>query len=78
MTQVTVSSKGWIVIPADLRRKYDLNPGDQVQVVDFDGVLGIVPALSDPVVESAGMLAGESSLSDALRAERAQELARGR
>ena len=26
---VTVSEKGWIVIPADLRRKYNLHPGTE-------------------------------------------------
>jgi AbrB family looped-hinge helix DNA binding protein len=78
MTQVTVSPKGWIVIPAELRRKYGLKPGDQVVVVDLGGVLGIVPALADPVEESAGMLAGDASLADALRASRREERARGR
>jgi len=27
MMPVTVSEKGWVVIPAELRRKYNLQPG---------------------------------------------------
>ena len=36
---VTVSEKGWVVIPADLRKKYNLHPGAEVAVVDYGGVL---------------------------------------
>ena len=32
---VTVSEKGWVVIPAELRRKYNLQPGTEVSVVDY-------------------------------------------
>jgi AbrB family looped-hinge helix DNA binding protein len=41
---VTVSEKGWVVIPADLRRKYNLEPGAEVSVVDCGGALALVPA----------------------------------
>ena len=30
---VLVSEKGWIVIPAELRKKYGLLPGTEVQVI---------------------------------------------
>ena len=36
---LTISSKGWVVIPAELRRKYNLTPGAEVRVVDYGGVL---------------------------------------
>jgi AbrB family looped-hinge helix DNA binding protein len=42
--QLTISSKGWVVIPADLRKKYGLKPGDAVNIVDYGGVLALVPA----------------------------------
>ena len=76
MTTATVSSKGWVVIPADLRRKYGLDTGSQVRVVDYGGVLALVPSMSDPVVESVGMLAGGSSLVKSLLRERAEEMER--
>ena len=79
---VTVSEKGWVVIPAVLRKKHNLQPGTEVQVVDYGGVLALVPKLPDPIHQAAGMLKGRSSLRRALfaehRAERQREKARGR
>ena len=78
MEALTISAKGWIVIPAEFRKKYDLQAGDQVRLVDYGGVLAIVPALKDPVREARGLLKGEKSLTRALLAERARERARER
>jgi AbrB family looped-hinge helix DNA binding protein len=78
MTVVSVSSKGWIVIPAELRKKYDLRPGSGVALVDYGGVIAIVPALANPIEESAGLLKGGPPLGRALRQERQQERHRGR
>ncbi len=75
MTTLTISSKGWIVIPAELRRKYKLTPGAQVRVVDYGGVLAVVPVLKNPVEQAAGMLKGGPSLTKSLLADHAQELA---
>jgi AbrB family looped-hinge helix DNA binding protein len=79
---VIVSEKGWVVIPADLRKKYNLLPGTAVQVVDYGGVIALVPALADPVRQAAGMLKGRRSLTRALlaehQAERRKAKARGR
>src|SRR5919109_165079 len=55
---VTVSEKGWVVIPAELRKKYDLRPGTEVTVVDYGGVLALVPTMAKPVRQAAGMLKG--------------------
>jgi AbrB family looped-hinge helix DNA binding protein len=70
---VRVSSKGWIVIPADLRKKYGLAAGTEVEVVDYGGVLALVPRLGRPVEEAAGMLKARRSLARALLAERRKE-----
>lgn len=72
---LTISSKGWVVIPVELRKKYGLIPGAQVQIVDYGGVMAIVPAMLDPVGESIGMLAGKgASLTEAILEEHHQEL----
>ncbi|HNS03885.1 MAG TPA: AbrB/MazE/SpoVT family DNA-binding domain-containing protein [Anaerolineae bacterium] len=76
MTAATISSKGWIVIPSELRKKYGLDAGKQVMVVDYGGVLALVPALDDPVAQAQGMLTGGPSLTGALLRDRAEELAR--
>jgi len=75
---VTVSEKGWVVIPAQLRKKYNLRPGTEVQVVDYGGVLALVPKLANPIRQAAGILKGRRSLTTALLAEHRQEKARGR
>lgn len=68
-----ISEKGWVVIPAELRRKYALKPGTTVQIVDYGGVLALVPTVDDPVRKAAGMLKGTKSLTRALLAERRME-----
>ncbi len=74
MATATISAKGWVVIPAELRRKYHLTSGAQVQVIDYGGVVAIVPLLDNPVKQAAGMLQGGASLTEALLAEHAREL----
>ena len=71
----TISQKGWVVIPAELRKKYRLTPGTEVTVVDYGGVLSIIPAMRDPIKQGRGMLKGLPSLTDELIKERAEELA---
>jgi AbrB family looped-hinge helix DNA binding protein len=73
MTTLTMSSKGWVVIPAEYRHKYGLKPGSKLILVDYGGRLTLLPAHADPVKQGAGLLAGGSSLTDALLAERARE-----
>jgi AbrB family looped-hinge helix DNA binding protein len=75
---LTISNKGWVVIPAELRKKYSLEPGSEVNLVDYGGVLAIVPAMKNPIKEAAGMLKGGTSLTQALLAERQKERKRGR
>ena len=77
MPAVKVSAKGWIVIPAEIRKRYGIKPGDEVHIVDYGGTLGIVPKLEDPVEDAYGALAGKGpSLTEALLRERKRELER--
>ena len=76
MTVCTISGKGWVVIPAHLRRKYGLRPGCAVRVVDYGGVLGLVPALERPVEDARGLARGATSLTRALLREHRAEAAR--
>lgn len=61
-----ISQKGWIVIPASLREKYGLKPGFDVHIIDYGGVLSMVPILKNPIIEGKGFLIGTSSLTNAL------------
>ena len=60
MPEATVSSKGWIVIPSEMRKKYDLQPGSKVSVVDYGGILSIVPHRGDADVVNQVSGGGES------------------
>jgi AbrB family looped-hinge helix DNA binding protein len=73
---LTVSNKGWVVIPAELRKKYNLLPGTEVVIVDYGGVLSIIPALNNPVKQGRGSLKGLPSLTQDLLKERANERSR--
>ena len=71
-----ISEKGWVVIPAELRKKYQLDPGSEVVIVDYGGVLAIVPAAREPIKHGRGLLKNVPSLANDLRKERAKERAR--
>lgn len=73
---LTISNKGWVVIPAELRRKYNLLPGTEVVIVDYGGVLSIIPALKNPIKQGRGALKGLPSLTQDLLEERAKERSR--
>ncbi len=71
-----VSTKGWVVIPAPLRKKYGLKPGSTVEIFDAGGRIILFPGMEDPIEEAHGMLAEGPSLTEELLAERAKELER--
>ena len=73
MSKAKISSKGWVVIPVELRKKYHLESGQHVRVVDYGGVISLVPELKDPIEEGMGSLAGKPSLTKALLKSRAVE-----
>lgn len=72
-TIVTVSSKGWVVIPSLFRRKIGLKPGMKMKVTETEGKIVLTPQAGDPVDEFYGKLAGGESLTAALLADRAEE-----
>ena len=78
MNTSIVSEKGWVVIPRELRNRYGLKKGDHVHVVDYGGVISIVPASESPVKSARGMLKDKTSLVKALIKSRQEEAARGK
>lgn len=72
-TIVTISSKGWVVIPSLFRRKIGLKPGMKMKVTETEGKIVLTPQVGDPVDELYGKLAGGESLTVALLADRAEE-----
>ncbi len=42
MAAATLTAKGQIIIPAEIRARYELTPGTQVEFVDEGGVIRLV------------------------------------
>ena len=78
MSVVTVSQKGWVVIPAELRRRYGWKPGTRIHIVEYAGFISLHPVLKNPEEEGwgASKLPGRSllkALKDARKEERKLE-----
>jgi AbrB family looped-hinge helix DNA binding protein len=71
--KVTVSQNGSILLPAELREKYSLVPGTHLHIIDYGGVLSLIPVRDDPIQAGAGLLKGDTSLTQALLDERGRE-----
>lgn len=78
MATSTLSEKGWVVIPQELRDRYGLKKGDKVHVIDYGGVISIVPASEDPIKDARGMLKGKTSLTKELLKSRRRDAERGK
>ena len=73
MPTLTVSSKGWVVIPAAYRARYRVHPGSRVEIVDYGGGMSLVPVLASPLSDAQGLLKRRRPLTGALLKERARE-----
>ena len=62
MKETTVSQKGWVVIPKEIRELYGLTPGTKVRIVDYAGRITIVPVPEDPVAALRGMFTARPNL----------------
>lgn len=72
----TVSQKGQMVLPADFRQVFQVEPGTLVLIipkVDQDEIVIKSMKTPDPVVAGYGLLAGGESLTKALLRERKEE-----
>jgi AbrB family looped-hinge helix DNA binding protein len=73
--KVKVSSKGQIVLPVEIRKKYGIAAGSELAIVDWAGSLFLVPlGDGDPLDELSGMFAGvEGFSSETFLAERRRD-----
>jgi AbrB family looped-hinge helix DNA binding protein len=78
MNTGTLSGKGWVVIPQELRERYRLKKGDKVHFIDYGGVMTIVPVSEKPVDETAGILKGKTSLTRSLLKSREKDASKGK
>ena len=58
MARATISPKFQIVIPKEIRERLDLKPGQQVALIERQGLITIVP--QRPIAELRGIASGAS------------------
>ena len=74
MMTTKLSEKGQIVIPVELRRKYNIEPGTKVELMDIGGEIVIIPlTIKNPIDEAKGFLKGGKSTKELLKAVRKEE-----
>jgi len=74
--RTSISSRGQIVIPVALRRKYGITPKARILISDIgDGILLKVVTIHELVDQLHGSLAGSGTMQEYL-AEKAREIAR--
>jgi len=78
MVITKATSKGQVVIPAELRRKFKITGGTRLAIAAGEGdVILLRPVPDNPIEASRGMLKGKSSLTKTLLKERCDEAKRG-
>ncbi len=70
MATVKTLSKGQVVIPADIRKKYHIEQGSELQILEYEGIIYLIPPVEDPVKATCGILPSKPSLSERLLKER--------
>jgi len=69
----TVTTKGQLVIPSKLRRKYSIREGTQVAFLEEENRLVLQPLTPEFIRTLRGSLKGEPSAAKILRDERKRE-----
>jgi AbrB family looped-hinge helix DNA binding protein len=73
MKRAKVLAKGQIVIPASIRKKYGIQPGNEIQIFEYGNIIYLVPPARDPVEQAIGCLPSTPSLSEELLRERRED-----
>ena len=70
MATVKTLSKGQIVIPVYMRKKYHIEHGTEMQIMEYGGIIYLIPPVKDPIHAACGVLPSKPSLSEKLLKER--------
>jgi AbrB family looped-hinge helix DNA binding protein len=68
-----VTTKGQLVVPARLRKRYGIKPGTMVRFVERGGEILFQPLTKEYIGSIHGVLAGEKSATQELLQERAKD-----
>lgn len=78
MTISKATVKGQVIIPAELRKKFNIKKGTRIAIAEGAGnVILLKPLPDDPIEASRGILKGKTSLTKALLKDRREETRRG-
>ena len=67
---ITLSDKGQVVIPSEIRQKYNLQKGDRFLVKDENGSITLTRLERHPLLGLRGAYKGQGDLTSALLKER--------
>lgn len=73
METAYVTSKGQLVVPARLRRKYGIKPGTKVRFIERDNEIVFQPVTREYIRSVCGMLESDTSVTQELLKERARD-----
>jgi len=73
MATVKTLSKGQIVIPSAIRKRFHIKPGTELQIMEYGGIIYLIPPVEDPIHAACGLLPSKPSLSEKLLRERKKE-----
>lgn len=70
---VQVTSKGQLVVPAALRKKYGIKPGTKISFIERGNELLLQPVTAEYIKSLCGILKSEKSVTQELLKERAKD-----
>ena len=73
MDTAYVTSKGQLVVPAKLRRRFGIKPGTKVYFIERGGEIVFQPVTKEYIRSVCGMLKSETSVTQELLKERAKD-----
>ena len=73
METSVVTSKGQVVIPSKLRRKYGIKNGTRIHFYEVNGEMRIVPVTPELIDKNIGLLGTKGKLMRALQEEKKRE-----
>lgn len=71
--KTTITKKGQIVIPAKIRHRRKIKPGQQFEVVDKSNEIKLIPIETIPISKAKGWLISSKSTAELLAESRRKE-----